>query len=67
MKLKRIDAGHYETDDGAFAVCRDRGRWYVAEVQAPGLKPPPAGRPVGSKREAASALAFRLAQERASA
>lgn len=67
MRLRRIGSGHYETEDGKTAVFRDRDRWYVVSVETQGVRPAPAGRPVASKREAAAALAFRMAQERASA
>lgn len=76
MKLKKINPGHYEHENGQLAVCRNTaGYWYVGVVCSSGVKPDPLtlhgridGRYVSpTKRGAAAVLAWEVANGRASA
>ena len=73
MKLLKINAGHYEHEDGGAAVCRNTaGFWYVSIVRTRGEAPPPMtlhGRIDGrftspTKRGAAAILAWEVANGR---
>lgn len=33
MKLKRIGAGHYVTDDGKYEITTSDGFWYAADTE----------------------------------
>lgn len=57
MKLVRVTNGHFETDDGRWAVCRGTSGWYVGTVQSRGERPTEQAVQVASKREAVSRLA----------
>lgn len=66
MRLVRVTPGHYETDDGRWAVVRGTAGWYVGTVQVPGERPAERSPSNESKREAISRLARIMVEDIAS-
>lgn len=65
MRLIRLSDGHYETDDGRYAVVRSTAGWFTAEVDAADRQHQHA-RVFSTLKMAAANLAFMLTLDSAS-